>query len=128
MRVPATGQLKSYHVVVGKVPSLNMFYASKHWTVRAKAKDKHTAEVMAQLEEYDCVPIQHVYITCKVNYRYDIDNSIMAVKFALDAFRKWGGVKDDSKAYVRKLKMEHDPEIHPDTAEITFQGLVVNQS
>ena len=60
MRVPATGQLKSYHVVVGKVPSLNMFYASKHWTVRAKAKDKHTAEVMAQLEEYDCATIQNV--------------------------------------------------------------------
>ncbi len=80
---PTTGQLKSYHVVVGKVPSLNAFYASKHWTVRAKAKDKHCAEVLAQLEEYDCVPIQHVYITCKVNYRYDIDNSIMAVKFAL---------------------------------------------
>jgi hypothetical protein len=84
--------------------------------------------VLQQLQQLDCVPIQHVYITCKVNYRYDIDNSIMAVKFALDAFRKWGGVKDDSRAYVRKLKMEHDPDIHPDTAEIIFQGLVVSQS
>lgn len=114
--------------MVGKVPSLNAFYASKHWTVRAKAKDKHCGEVLEQLQEYDCVPIQHVYITCKVNYRYDIDNSIMAVKFALDAFRKWGGVKDDSRAYVRKLKMEHDPDIHPDTAEITFEGLVVSKT
>jgi hypothetical protein len=24
--------------------------------------------------------------------------------------------------------MEHDPDIHPDTAEIIFQGLVVSQS
>jgi hypothetical protein len=127
MWVPPTGQLKSYHVVVGKVPSLNAFYASKHWTVRAKAKDKHCGEVLAQLEKYDKYELKNVNIKCKVNYRYDIDNSIMAVKFALDAFRKWGGVKDDSRAYVRKLKLEHDPDIHPDTAEITFTGLLVNQ-
>lgn len=116
---------KTYHVVVGKVPSLNQFYASKHWTYRSMAKNKHTAEILLQLQEYDCIPIQHVYITCKVNYKYDIDNSIMAVKFALDAFRKWGGVQDDSRAYVRKLSMEHDPEVHPNTAEIYFTGLVV---
>ena len=125
MRIFESGELKTYHVVVGKVPSLNQFYASKHWTFRSTAKNKHTAEILEQLNHYDLVPIQHVSIRCKVNYRYDIDNSIMAVKFALDAFRKWGGVKDDSRAYVRKLSMEHDPDIHPDTAEIYFTGLVV---
>jgi hypothetical protein len=35
---------------VGKVPSLNSFYASKHWIVRKKAKDKFKAELLEQLQ------------------------------------------------------------------------------
>ena len=126
MRLSDTRQL-SYKVVIGKVPSLNAFYASKHWTVRKNAKDKHCDEVLAQLYTMDCVPIHQVHITCLVNYRYDVDNSIMAVKFALDAFKTWGGVKDDSRTYVQSLKMVHDKSIPKDTAEITFSGLVVTE-
>jgi hypothetical protein len=127
MRLSDTRQLKTYKVVVGKVPSLNAFYASKHWTVRAKAKTKHCDEVMLQLAEYDLEQITDVQILCKVNYRYDIDNAIMAVKFALDAFKTWGGVKDDSRTYVQSLKMVHDKSIPKDTAEITFTGLLVSE-
>ena len=119
--------MKSYKVVVTKVPSLNAFYASRHWTVRKKAKDLHCDEVLAQLYAMDCVQITDVHITCLVNYRYDVDNSIMAVKFALDAFKKWGGVKDDSRKYVKSLKMVHDTTITKDTAEITFTGLLVSE-
>ena len=125
MRLSHTRQL-TYKVVVGKVPSLNAFYASKHWTVRAKAKTKHCQEVTLQLEKYDLQEIKDVHIHCKVNYRYDIDNAIMAVKFALDAFKTWGGVKDDSRKYVHSLKLVHDTTIGKDTAEITFSGILVN--
>ena len=125
MRLSDTRQL-TYKVVVGKVPSLNAFYASKHWTVRAKAKTKHCQEVMLQLAAYDLQQITDVQILCKVNYRYDIDNAIMAVKFALDAFKTWGGVKDDSRKYVHSLKLIHDTTIEKDTAEITFSGILVN--
>ena len=81
---------------------------------------------MLQLEQYDCKQITEVHIYCKVNYRYDIDNAIMAVKFALDAFKTWGGVKDDSRTYVHSLKLVHDTSIGKDTAEITFSGVLVN--
>ena len=127
MRLSDTRQLKTYKVVVGKVPSLNAFYASKHWTVRAKAKTKHYDEVMLQLAEYDLEQVTDVQIFCKVNYRYDIDNAIMAVKFALDTFKTWGGVKDDSRKYVHSLKLVHDQSIGKDTAEITFTGLLVSE-
>ena len=126
MRLSDTRQL-TYKVVVGKVPSLNAFYASKHWTVRAKAKTKHCQEVTLQLEQYDLQQITDVHIHCKVNYRYDIDNAIMAVKFALDAFKTWGGVKDDSRKYVHSLKLVHDTTIPKDTAEITLTGLLVSE-
>ena len=127
MRLSDTRQLKTYKVVVGKVPSLNAFYSSKHWTVRAKAKDKHCQEVMLQLLQYDLEQITDVQILCKVNYRYDIDNAIMAVKFALDAFKTWGGVKDDSRTYVHSLKMVHDTTIPKDTAEIICSGVLVTE-
>ncbi len=126
MRILDPRQL-SYKVVVGKVPSLNAFYASKHWTARVKAKELASREVMSQLEKYDLEQITDVHILCRVNYRYDIDNAIMAVKFALDAFKTWGGVKDDSRKYVKSLKMVHDTTITKDTAEITFTGMVVSE-
>ena len=125
MRLSDSRQL-TYKVVVGKVPSLNAFYASKHWTVRAKAKTKHCDEITLQLQQYDLQQITDVQILCKVNYRYDIDNAIMAVKFALDAIKTWGGVKDDSRKYVHSLKLVHDTTIGKDTAEITFSGILVN--
>jgi len=46
MRILDPGQL-SYKIVVGKVPSLNAFYASKHWTARVKAKELASKEVDA---------------------------------------------------------------------------------
>jgi hypothetical protein len=116
----------TYKIVVGKVPSLNAFYASKHWTARVKAKELVSREVMSQLEKYDLQEIKDVHIHCKVNYRYDIDNAIMAVKFALDTFKTWGGVKDDSRKYVHSLKLVHDQSIGKDTAEIIFSGVLVN--
>ena len=126
MRILDPGQL-SYKIVVGKVPSLNAFYASKHWTARVKAKELASKEVMLQLAKYDLQEIKDVHILCLVNYRYDIDNAIMAVKFALDAFKTWGGVKDDSRTYVHSLKLVHDTTIPKDTAQITFTGLVVTK-
>lgn len=82
---------------------------------------------MLQLQQYDLHQITDVQILCRVNYRYDIDNAIMAVKFALDAFKTWGGVKDDSRTYVHSLKMVHDQSIGKDTAEITFSGVLVTE-
>ena len=126
MRLPAGG-LIAYKVTVGKVPSLNAFYSSKHWTVRAKAKEKHCGEVLLQLQQMDKYELEHVSINCRVNYRYDLDNSVMAIKFALDAFKQWGGVKDDSPKYVDRIKMTYDPSLPKDTAEIIFEGWVASQ-
>jgi hypothetical protein len=126
MRIPDSRQL-TYKVVVGKVPSLNAFYSSKHWTVRAKAKEKHCGEVLLQLQQFDKYELSHVEIKCRVHYRYDLDNSVMAIKFALDAFKQWGGVKDDSPKYVDRIKMVYDPSLPKDTAEITFTGWVVTK-
>jgi len=50
----------------------------------------------------------------------------MAVKFALDAFKKWGAIRDDSPKYVQQIILVHSDAIAKDTAEITFSGILVN--
>jgi len=107
-------------VEVGKVPSLNSFYASKHWIVRKKAKDKFKAEILEQLDQYDKVTFKRISVKALVNYRYDLDNSIMCIKFALDAFKDWGGIPDDTKAYVCKVSIQYDDTLPKDTAKVFF--------
>jgi hypothetical protein len=81
--------------------------------------------VLQQLQQLDNTSLSTSVSTCRVHYRYDLDNSVMAIKFALDAFKNWGGVKDDSPKYVDRIKMTYDPSLPKDTAEIIFEGYVV---
>lgn len=126
MWIPTEGQL-SYEIRLGKVPSLNAFYAGRHWVVRSKFKDKYVTEALEQLALYDLRPLKQAKVYAYVNYRYDVDNSIMAVKFALDAFRKWGGIKDDTKAYIPQIKIAYDPSLPIDTSKIIIEGIQVSQ-
>jgi hypothetical protein len=109
-------------VVLSKVPSLNQFYASKHWIVRKKAKDKFTEEVLAQLATHDKTRFQTITATLRHNYGYDNDNCIMAIKFALDALRKWGGIQDDNTNFVTKVTISRDYEIEKNTGQVIFFG------
>lgn len=109
-------------VTLSKVPSLNQFYSSKHWIVRKKAKDKFTEEVLAQLATYDKTRFKTITATLRHNYGYDNDNCIMAIKFALDALRKWGGIEDDSTNFVTKIVISRDHEITKNTGKVIFFG------
>jgi len=113
-------------VKIGKVPSLNAFYAGKHFTYRIAAKKKFKDEVLKQLNEYDPIQFESVQVRAEVNYRYDIDNCIMAVKFAIDAFKDWGGIKDDTKKFFPKLTIVYNPAIEPNTSKIIFIGTIVD--
>lgn len=109
-------------VTISKVPSLNQFYASKHWIVRKKAKDKFTEEVLTQLAAYDKTRFQTITATLRHNYGYDNDNCIMAIKFALDALRKWGGIEDDNTNFVTKVVISRDHDLTKNTGQVIFFG------
>jgi hypothetical protein len=109
-------------ITMSKVPSLNQFYSSKHWIVRKKAKDKFTEEVLTQLAAYDKTRFQTITATLRHNYGYDNDNCIMAIKFALDALRKWGGIQDDNTNFVTKVTICRDHEIEKNTGQVIFFG------
>ena len=109
-------------ITMSKVPSLNQFYSSKHWIVRKKAKDKFTEEVLEQLATYDKTRFKTITATLRHNYGYDNDNCIMAIKFALDALRKWGGIEDDNTNFVTKVEISRDHELTKNTGQVIFFG------
>ena len=112
----------SIQIILRKIPSLNQFYASKHWSVRKKYKDTLLKEINAQLSQCDKVAFTQVEVTFCCNYRMDLDNCIMGVKFGLDALKEWGAILDDSPKYVKKVTIREDKEIPKGTGLLTIRA------
>jgi len=109
---------KEVTVTLGKVPSLNSFYAGSHWTKRKKAKDAALQEVKEQLGYNTLPPYRSFRIVAYVRYRYDLDNSIIAIKFTSDALKTLGWVIDDSPKYFRRCLLVWKEQIPRNQAQI----------
>jgi len=112
-------------IELGKIPSLNKFYSSPHWTFRSREKTKWKAIVSEQLD-YD-FKFEYCIITAKVNYRYDLDNCIMAVKFTQDALVDAGMVIDDNKKFIRAVRIEPALDLPKDSSKIIIEGKIVKK-
>lgn len=113
-----TRKNKEIVLTLGKVPSLNSFYAGSHWTKRKKAKDAALKEVKEQLGFNQDAAYNSFRVTANVRYRYDLDNSIIAVKFTSDALKTLGWIKDDSPKYFRHLLLVWKESLPANTAQI----------
>lgn len=109
---------KEVTVTLGKVPSLNSFYAGSHWTKRKKAKDAALQEIKEQLGYNTLPPYRSFRIVAYVRYRYDLDNSIIAIKFTSDALKTLGWVIDDSPKYFRRCLLVWKEQIPTNQAKI----------
>lgn len=109
---------KEVTVTLGKVPSLNSFYAGSHWTKRKKAKDAALQEIKEQLGSNTLPPYRSFRIVAYVRYRYDLDNSIIAIKFTSDALKTLGWVIDDSPKYFRRCLLVWKEQIPTNQAKI----------
>ena len=109
---------KEIEITLGKVPSLNSFYSGSHWTKRKRAKDAALQEIKEQLGFNTAPAYRSFSISAYVRYRYDLDNSIIAVKFTSDALKTLGWIKDDSPKYFRHLVLVWKEEIPKDAAKI----------
>ena len=112
---------KEIVLTLGKVPSLNSFYAGSHWTKRKKAKDAALETIKEQLGYNTGAAYNSFRVTAYVRYRYDLDNSIIAIKFTSDALKTLGWIKDDSPKYFRRLSMVWTEQVPKDKAEITIE-------
>ena len=112
-------------IELGKIPSLNKFYSSPHWTFRSKEKTKWKKIVADQLD-YD-FQFESCTITARVNYRYDLDNCIMAIKFTQDALVDAGMVVDDNKKFVRSVTIEPAPDLPKNSSHIIVEGKIIHK-
>ena len=103
-------------IEIGKVPSLNAFYSSRHWTFRKQQKDRCKQEIKAELDSYDIKHYTSANIHIRCNYRYDIDNCIMVSKFFCDSLVDMGFIPDDSKKVIREVKLVVDETLTKNTA------------
>ena len=109
-------------IELGKIPSLNKFYSSPHWTFRSREKTKWK-EIISQQLDYD-FQFEYCIITAKVNYRYDLDNCIMAVKFTQDALVDAGMIADDNKKFIKSVRIEPAVDLPKDTSLIVIEGKI----
>ena len=107
-----------------KPPSLNQFYAGRHFTIRQKYKKEYFAALEEAFEGYDEFTAEGFSIHVSHNSRYDTDNCILAIKFTADYLRYRGWVKDDTKKYFKYLSIKVDEEMDKKVfkVKIKFNG------
>lgn len=109
---------------IPKPPSLNKFYAGRHWSFRNNETRKAHTAIHEELKKFDSYTAESFSIHISYRSRYDVDNSILACKFLSDCIVEAGICEDDSPKYFKKLKIVFDPELPLNTykATITLNG------
>jgi len=98
-----------------KPPSLNAYYAGKHWAIRKKQKDEYSKHCKGELEKYDAFSAETYSIYIEYNSRHDVDNVILVSKFLSDTLVDMGFVKDDGNKYYQKLCIKINKELPKDS-------------
>jgi hypothetical protein len=106
-----------YHEIVlnlPKPPSLNAFYAGKHWTSRASKKNSYFKHIKTELDRFDVWHMERFSVDVRYNCRYDVDNAIVCIKFLVDYLRQNNYVADDTPKYFTSQKTEFDSSLEKD--------------
>jgi len=109
-----TIEYNEIEVSIPKPPSLNQLYAGKFWTYRHGQKEKYFAGISRALEGFDRWTMDRFAVHLRYNSRYDLDNSIVAVKFLADYLRYNGYVHDDTPKYFVELRISYDGDLKKD--------------
>ena len=102
------------NITLPKPPSLNQYYAGKHFSIRTKHKKTYFEYLEKAFENYDDFFAEGFEVHVQHNSRYDTDNCILAIKFTADYLRFRGWVKDDTKRYFKKLSISVDGHLPKD--------------
>lgn len=96
-----------------KPPSLNEFYAGKHFSVRTKYKNEYFKILDSVFADIDAFHCEVFRIDVLHNTRLDCDNVILAVKFLADYLRHCGMVENDNRRYFKSFSIgvEEDAEV-----------------
>jgi Holliday junction resolvase RusA-like endonuclease len=111
-----------------KPPSLNAYYAGKHWAIRKKHKDEYSKCCKEELERYDHFTFNSYEISIRYNSRHDVDNIILVSKFLSDTLVAQGMVKDDGNKYYKRLDIKIDKELPKDSFLVKVKCYGINDT
>jgi hypothetical protein len=94
-----------------KPPTLNTFYAGRHFSVRTKHKKDYWKHIKDSIETYDRWQMESFSIDVIYNCRYDVDNAICCAKFLSDYLKENGYVPDDTPKYFTEQSTKFDPDL-----------------
>lgn len=115
---------EDYHEVTLKLPkppSLNQYYAGRHWSIRKRQKTGYIKAVQGELEHQVPFTTERFAISVRYNARYDVDNAIVCCKFVVDYLRAEGYVPNDTPKYFIKQCTEYDPSLDKDQFVATIK-------
>ena len=115
-------EYKEITLSLPKPPSLNQFYAGRHYSVRTKYKSDYWKDIEREIEKIDRFHLERFSITVHYNCRYDVDNAITCTKFLADYLRNHGYVDDDTPKYFESQSTRYDSTIDKDTFQATIKG------
>ncbi len=115
---------ETIEIVLPKPPSLNAYYAGRHFMVRKKHKDVYWKAIAAALAPFGKFRMERMSIAVRYNCRYDVDNAICCSKFLADYLRNHGHIPDDTPKYYLSQETRYDQSLPKEQfiATITAHG------
>jgi hypothetical protein len=100
----------NYEVVIylPKPPSLNKLYAGEHWMSRYGDKAKYWKAIQVEMDKIPHFHADSISIHISYNSRFDVDNTIVAIKFLADYLRNHGYIDDDTTKYFTSISSTFD--------------------
>ena len=102
-------------ILLPKPPSLNTFYAGKHWTIRKRKKAEYNASIEEALSSFDKWTMEGFALDVRYNCNYDVDNSIICAKFVSDYLTSNGYVRKDTPTYFTSQRTSFDSSLQKNT-------------
>ena len=115
---------ETIEIILPKPPSLNAYYAGRHFMVRKKHKDVYWRAIATALAPFGKFRMERMSIAVRYNCRYDVDNAICCSKFLADYLRNHGHIPDDTPKYYLSQETRYDPSLPKEQfiATITAHG------
>ena len=101
---------RNYDVTINlpKPPSLNKLYAGSHWQNRHNDKSEYWRGIATELAKYPLFCAESISVHLRYNYRFDVDNAIVAIKFLVDFLRNHGYIENDTPKYFTAISTVYD--------------------
>jgi hypothetical protein len=104
-------------------PSLNNWYAGRHWTDRHKTKKELQSVILQALAKYPELKMKRFTIAYRYHNRFDCDNTIPAIKIFVDTMKVAGVILDDTPKYFTGFSVTFDNALQKSehVFEITYE-------